>query len=101
MKVRREVVAACVLGLALAFTAGCKSDEKKAEGPAASNTGAMAVKADNTKCPGTLAPVNPSVPTVAYKGKNIGFCCGKCPAAFAKMTDAEKDAAVAKAMAAK
>ena len=29
-------------------------------------------------------PVDPTVPTVVYKGKIIGFCCDDCPAKFKK-----------------
>lgn len=32
-----------------------------------------------------------------YKGQKIGFCCDGCPDAWDKLTDAEKDASLAKA----
>jgi hypothetical protein len=44
-------------------------------------------------------PVNPKVEPVIWKGQKVGFCCDGCKPTWAKMTEAEKDAAVAKAIA--
>ena len=54
----------------------------------------------NATCPITGGALNPDdVPgklTRVYKGQKIGFCCDGCPEAWDKLTDAEKDAALAK-----
>ena len=55
----------------------------------------------NTKCPISGGVVSPDgVPenlTRVYKGQKIGFCCDGCPAEWDKLTDANKDAELAKA----
>ncbi|MFO0832265.1 MAG: hypothetical protein U0637_10560 [Phycisphaerales bacterium] len=43
-------------------------------------------------------PVDPTL-TAQWKGQTVGFCCKGCLPKWANMTDAEKDAAVAKAVA--
>jgi hypothetical protein len=54
----------------------------------------------NVRCPLMGAPINPD--KVAknlirdYKGQKVAFCCGGCPAAWDKLTNAEKDAKLAK-----
>ncbi|MCC6676606.1 MAG: hypothetical protein IT436_05635 [Phycisphaerales bacterium] len=86
------MVCAAVLAAAMA---GCSSEQKttakaetKAEAPAA-----MSV---NKTCPiGGHAAV--ASKTVAYKGKTIGFCCSDCIESFNGMSEAEKDAVLAKA----
>ena len=89
MKFRRYAMAACVVGSLLAL-GGCNSD--KSTQPASS--GSMAVKADNTVCPvGGGAVVEGQ--TVAFGGKNVGFCCAGCKGKFEKMTDAQKGTAIA------
>lgn len=90
MKIRHAATIACIAGLSLALT-GCNSSQK-----AESTSGSMAVKADNTLCPIMGSPVKEGGATVAYNGKNVGFCCPGCAGKFAKMTDAEKQAAIAK-----
>lgn len=45
-------------------------------------------------------PVNPAVETVAWKGQQVGFCCNGCKPKWNSWTDEQKDAAVAKAVAA-
>lgn len=44
-------------------------------------------------------PVDPAVPYAEWKGQKVGFCCQGCLPKWAKMTDAEKDAAVSRAIA--
>lgn len=81
---------------ALAFAMGCASDTGMSE-----SKGDKKVIAVNKNCamqPGEA--VDPAVHET-YKGDVIGFCCTKCQGKFDKMTDAEKDAAVKKAKAAK
>ncbi len=43
-------------------------------------------------------PVNPEVFT-DYKGQRVGFCCKGCVPKWNALTDAQKDAALAKAIA--
>lgn len=49
----------------------------------------------NTKCPIQGNVINPAKVTPEltreYKGQKVAFCCGGCPAAWDKLTDAEKD----------
>jgi hypothetical protein len=54
----------------------------------------------NALCPITGGALGPDVPerlTRTYKGQKIGFCCDGCPESWDRLTDAEKDAALAKA----
>jgi len=44
-------------------------------------------------------PVDPALGFVEWKGQKIGFCCKGCMPKWNRMTDAEKDAAVAAAIA--
>ena len=37
----------------------------------------------NEKCPVSGQPVD-KAQTVSFEGKTVGFCCGKCKAAFEK-----------------
>jgi hypothetical protein len=54
----------------------------------------------NDRCPLMGAPINPDKVGKNlirdYKGQKVAFCCGGCPAAWDKLTDAEKDAKLAK-----
>ena len=43
-------------------------------------------------------PVNPKIMPVVWKGQKVGFCCDGCKPRWAKMTDAEKDKALAVAI---
>jgi hypothetical protein len=55
----------------------------------------------NTTCPITGGALSPDGVverlTRDYKGQKIGFCCDGCPETWDKLTDAEKDAELAKA----
>ena len=51
-------------------------------------------KSTNANCPMSGKPVS-GTNTVAYKGQEVGFCCGNCPNAWAKLSDADKDAKLA------
>ena len=55
----------------------------------------------NQHCPITGEAIDPSsVPASLireYKGQKVAFCCATCPPAWDKLTDAEKDAKLAKA----
>jgi len=51
----------------------------------------------NTLCVVVNAdPVDPAVTPAEWKGMKIGFCCEGCRPRWEKLTEAEKDAAVAK-----
>jgi hypothetical protein len=41
--------------------------------------------------------VDPAV-TTQWRGQTVGFCCSGCPKQWEKMSDAQKDAALAKAI---
>jgi hypothetical protein len=45
-------------------------------------------------------PVNPATEPVVYKGQKYGLCCEGCRERWEKMTDAQKEANIARAMAA-
>lgn len=77
----RILLALIVLGATLACTV---------------ETSQSAPTAINANCPGMGNPVDVSVPTYDWNGKTIGFCCDGCPEKFAKLSDAEKAAALAK-----
>ncbi|HEG43067.1 MAG TPA: hypothetical protein ENH94_03355 [Phycisphaerales bacterium] len=54
----------------------------------------------NVRCPIMGSPIIPDRVTDSlirdYKGQKIAFCCGGCPGPWDKLTDAEKDAKLAK-----
>jgi hypothetical protein len=52
----------------------------------------------NAKCPISGEAVDPKAPTRTYKGMKVGFCCGACPPVWDKLSDAEKQAKLNKAM---
>ena len=55
----------------------------------------------NVTCPIMGTPINPDKVTKnltrEYKGQKVAFCCGGCPIAWDKLSDAEKDAKLTKA----
>ena len=56
----------------------------------------------NVRCPMMGTTIDPAkVPahlTRTFNGRKIGFCCGGCPMAWDKLTDAQKDAKLTGAM---
>jgi len=54
----------------------------------------------NFRCPIMGSPIKPDKVAKTlirdYKGQKIAFCCGGCPATWDKLTNAEKDAKLAK-----
>lgn len=84
----------------LLVAAGCGKEAPPSTGPAATTpaTGPFV----NSVCPIMGTPIHPaSVPaslTREYKGQKVAFCCSMCPPVWDKLTDAEKDAKLAKAM---
>ncbi len=75
---------------------GCGTMAMAATAP----TSASAPAYVNTKCPIMGSEINPAKVTAdltrVYKGQKVAFCCGGCPAAWDKLTDAEKDAKLLK-----
>jgi hypothetical protein len=94
--------AALCFAAALALSA-CASDHRTASGE--SEAECRAVK------PGTVTtankvcvienddPVNPEVEPVTWKGQKFGLCCNGCRPKWEALTAAEKDQAVATALA--
>lgn len=91
------MTAVCCLGLLLVLGAGCKKEPEK---PAPAEAAEGAVKFVNVRCPVMDTPIDPAkVPeslTRLYKGEKVAFCCAGCPAGWDKLSDAEKDAKLAK-----
>ena len=91
------VAAVSSLAIITILAAGC---EKKAE--KATPGTAVAASFANATCPimptSTIKPSKVTAElTREHKGKKVALCCGKCPAKWDKLTDAEKDAKLAKA----
>jgi hypothetical protein len=67
----------------------------------ASTQPAATAKCVNARCPILGEAINPDKTpdalTRMYKGQRVGFCCGGCPETWDKLTDADKDAKLAKA----
>lgn len=85
--------AVCCLGLLMILAVGCKKEPGEST-PAA--TLQPAAQFANVRCPimGTqmdLANV-PETLTRTHKGQKVAFCCAKCPAAWDKLSDTERDA---------
>jgi YHS domain-containing protein len=75
MKQLAALLVACCLSLCVSGAFGAdakKPDEKK--------------KPVNQNCPVTGEKVDPTVQTVQYKGKTVGFCCPDCIKDFNKDT---------------
>ena len=54
----------------------------------------------NNRCPIMSSPINPEKVTMNltrdYKGQKVAFCCAGCPSMWDKLTDAKKQAKLAK-----
>ncbi len=83
-------VVAFVLAGAVAVIAGC-SDNKASSGATAQASPSVM----NSKCPFSGHGVAAGA-TADYKGKTVGFCCKDCATKWAGMSDADRDAALAK-----
>ncbi|MCJ7544258.1 MAG: hypothetical protein MUP47_06790 [Phycisphaerae bacterium] len=102
--VRLTVALLALVGMMFATGVSCrrkpaarpKPTTRAARAPATSTAATAAINAVNITCPITGNKIDPAkVPdslTRHYKGKKVGFCCGACPPAWDKLTDAEKDA---------
>lgn len=96
----KVLTAGLVLGAAA--MGGCKSGCcGECQTPAAGDVKATEAKAAgpvNSVCAiENEDPVDESV-TVAWRGQTVGFCCPGCIKEWAKLSDSQKDAAVAKAI---
>jgi hypothetical protein len=96
---------AAALGLlAAGANFGCtqNTSDQAAPGGGTMAPATTGVKVVNNRCPMTGTPIDPNnVPaslTRDYKGMKVGFCCGPHPAAWDKLSDAEKDAKLAAVM---
>ena len=87
-------IVATVLLSAAAIAVGCASQSK---GTTASAAPVNKICVINTEHP--VKAKNP--PTVAWKGQTVGFCCADCIDGWNKLSAADKDKALATAMAAK
>ncbi|HVU64027.1 MAG TPA: hypothetical protein VHC70_08625 [Phycisphaerales bacterium] len=96
---RITLVSSVMLGfvIALGGCAGSKSNESEAE--------CKAVKPGVVTTPNKVCvvnnddPVNPSVVPVVWRGQKYGLCCNGCRGRWNAMSDAQKDEAVARAVA--
>ena len=56
----------------------------------------------NNRCPIMGSPINPENVSATlmreYKGQKVAFCCGGCPEAWDKLSEAEKEAKLAKVL---
>jgi hypothetical protein len=95
---RIALLASLALGctLILGGCAGNKSHESDAECKAAKGTPTT----PNKVCVMMNDdPVDPAVAPVEWRGQKYGLCCNGCRGKWNALTDAQKDAAVAKAVA--
>ncbi|MDY7011970.1 MAG: hypothetical protein SVV80_14665 [Planctomycetota bacterium] len=93
------VAAVGSLVLLMVLTAGCeRKAEKSIDGAETQKTAEFV----NVRCPIMGTPIDPAkVPdnlTREYKGKKVAFCCAGCPVEWDKLTDAERDAKLAKSI---
>lgn len=86
------LVAGCI---ATAFACGGKASTDASAGGSPGGS-AAAVATLNANCPMMGEPVTAEGGTVTYQGHAIGFCCDGCAPKFAKLSDTEKVAALAK-----
>ena len=89
----RKMMALWIAGLALAVGVGIVVWSATA---APADEPAKVVTVVNDKCPMTGKAFDAAKLTDdrirTFKDMKVGFCCGHCPAAWDKLTDAEKDA---------
>lgn len=92
---RRDFGVLALTGAA-ALACGCKGNKENCK-PASATASAASMGLMNSKCP--LMPEHAADKTVTadYKGGKVGFCCKGCVGKWSAMSDAQKDAALAKA----
>ncbi|NQU75799.1 MAG: hypothetical protein HQ546_05740 [Planctomycetes bacterium] len=97
------LIAVCCLAFVVIFAVGCKKETAKT--PQTTTPAEMVQKSQaagfvNVRCPimgTTIDPANVSDSlTRTHKGNKVAFCCAGCPATWDKLSDAEKDAKLAK-----
>ena len=79
-----------IVGAVIALAARTATHEPHTAAPQANHgdhVNHASPKPVNTVCAICGMPVDPSVPTVQYKGKTIGFGCKMCPPKFAAEPD--------------
>lgn len=92
MKQTRTILACAALCGLFALT-GCKSDQEMNQ----TNTSGASMGVINNTCPIMGSPVKADTADYAtYKGHKVGFCCAGCDGKWEQMSDAERDAFVAK-----
>ncbi|MCC6322929.1 MAG: hypothetical protein IT438_16005 [Phycisphaerales bacterium] len=98
MNLRRVSAAAC-LTIVLVAHSGCATSEKS-EGEWCKAVKPGVVTTVNHYCVVVGDdPVDPSVKAITWKGQQVGLCCEGCRPRWNKMSEAEKDQAVARAVA--
>ena len=97
--IQTAFLTATMLALGAANLSGCKADAMAEDEAACLAPKPGTIVTVNQYCAvvGT-DPVDPEVMT-EWKGQKVGFCCRGCVPKWEKMTAAEKDAALAKAVA--
>lgn len=94
-------VLAAVLTATCLFTGGCSN-----KAPAEDESQCKAIKPGAVTSVNKMCvimnedPVDPAVANAEWKGQKVGFCCKGCIPRWNKMTDEQKDGALAKAIAA-
>ncbi len=99
---RASVKVGMVLTLAAVFACGCASSKTSEAQCEPAREGAAHAVAVNGACP--IMPEDStehSTTLVEYKGQQVAFCCPGCVPKWNSMTDAQRDAALAKVVAAK
>jgi len=90
-----RAAAITAIAAAAAFVAACHHDHDESMHSSTSKNTNVAMGAINDKCPISGQPVSPGEVS-DYKGHTVGFCCAGCEGKWNAMTDAQKDAFVAK-----
>ncbi len=95
MRLNSASIAACLV-IGMSGLAGCHHNDEAACRDVKPGT----VTTANKMCIMMNSdPVNPATDPVVWKGKKYGLCCEGCRGKWAKLSDAQKDAAAAKVMA--
>jgi len=89
---------ALVLPVALLALAGCKSNCCGACETGHDDAASPAIFVNDT-CPIGKEPVAADGGVAEYKGSKVGFCCPGCKSGWEEMSEADKDAFLAKAKA--
>lgn len=98
---RQSIPAVILAAAAMAFT-GCANKQQTAATEDTAQCKAFKGESETVNKWCVMVnddPVNPEVEPVMWKGQKVGFCCNGCKPRWAKLTDAQKDAALAKVVA--